>query len=263
MQARQTITRSSCRSRSGSPAAAFSLLLLVAAPAAAAAPENVQGLGPDNGQWELEYVGQFGDANGSDDEREHSGQSFYGVTDWLAIGGETQLSYRSGPLVEEDRLYFDYDSVIAILRFSDAEDDVVGTGLWLQAALDSDGELARLEARFIAEKKSPNWWGEANVMLRRVNEEAQEGAHFAYAGRLSYALADGFWLGAESSGQAMRVSGFRREPLDQSHYLGPRIAYQFGIGGNNEASLALGYLRRLDGGEGLRNLVQLSAKLRL
>ncbi|MDP8913712.1 MAG: hypothetical protein M3N39_09085, partial [Pseudomonadota bacterium] len=99
MQARQTITRSSFGARRGLPAAALSLLLLTAAPAAAEAPENVQGLGPDNEQWELEYVGQFGDANGSDDERKHSGQSFYGVTDWLAIGGETQLSYRSGPLV--------------------------------------------------------------------------------------------------------------------------------------------------------------------
>ena len=171
------IAESAPTSRSSRFAAFVGPLLLLLAPVGATAQEaeSVEGLGPDDGDWELEYVGQFGDAKGSADKRKHSGQSFYGVTKSLAIGGETQLSYRSGPFVREDRLYFDYDSAIAILRFSNAEDPV-GLGLWIQAGLDlSDGELARLEARLIAEKKSPRWWAQANLMLRRVNEDEQEG----------------------------------------------------------------------------------------
>ncbi len=239
------------------------LLLLTGVPAAAQTAETVEGLGPENGNWELEYVGEFGDANGSKDKRQHSGQSFYGVKDWLALGGETQLSYRSGPLVRKDRLYFDYDSAIAILRFSDAEKDPVGLGLWLQAGLDaSDGEFARLEARFIAEKKTPRWWGQANLMLRRVNEGKQEGGYAAYAFRLRHALGASTWIGAEASGQALELGGFRREPLDKGHYLGPNLMHEIPLAGDDRLRLGVSFLHRLDEHQGLRNLLQVSAGLR-
>ena len=236
--------------------------LALAAPAMAQGVETVESLGPDNGDWELEYEGQIGDANGSDDARQHSGQSFYGVTDWLALGGETQLSYRSGPLVE-DRLYFDYDSAVAIVRFSDAAEDPLGVGVWLQASLDSDGELARLEARLIAEKKLPQWWGQANLMLRRVNEEKQEGGYVAYSARLRRAVGPATWVGIEASGQAIELGGFGQDPLDKGHFAGPNLMHEFTLGGDDKLELGVSYLHRLDEHRGLRNLFQITAALQL
>jgi hypothetical protein len=239
------------------------LLAFVAVPAAAQTAETVEGLGPADGEWDLEYVGQFGGANGSADKRQHSGQSFRGVADWLALGGETQLSYRSGPLVREDRLYFDYDSAIAIFRFSDAQRDPVGLGLWVQAGLDaSDGELARIEARLIAEKQTPRWWGQANLMLRRVNEGRREGTAAAYAVRLSHAVGVSTWVGVEASGQAAELGGFHRRSLDRGQYVGPRVMQQLAIGRGNRLQVGVTYLRRLDDHRGLRNLVQVSGSVR-
>jgi hypothetical protein len=239
------------------------LLLLTCVPAAAQTAETVEGLGPQQGDWELEYVGEFGDANGSKDKRQHSGQSFYGVKDWLALGGETQLSYRSGPLVKQDRLYFDYDSAIAIVRFSDPEKDPVGLGFWVQAGLDvSDGELARLEARFIAEKKALHWWGQANLMIRRVNQEKQEGGYVAYALRLRHAIGSSTWIGGEASGQMLELGGFAREPLEKGHYLGPNLMQEIGLGNHARLRLGVSYLHRLDEHQGLQNLLQISAALR-
>ena len=237
-------------------------LLLFSTPASAESPEVVEGLGPNKGQWLLDYTGQFGDASGADTVRQHSGQSFYGLSKKFAVGGETQLSYRSGPLVDEDRLYFGYDSVIGLFRFSDAEEDPFGAGLWIQAALDSDGEVARLEARAIVEKKKPNFWAQVNLMLRRVNEERQEGAYIAYGGRLSWSLAEDTWIGAEASGQAVRISGFGRERLEKSHYFGPNLTHEISLGGHNSLQLGLSYLRRVDSDEGLRHVLQLSGELR-
>ena len=253
------------RTRTSRLLAGCATLLLLVTPAVVLAQgaETVEGLGPDDGDWELEYVGQFGSANGSDDERQHSGQSFYGVTDRLALGGETQLSYRSGPLVDEDRLYFDYDSVIAIIRFSDEERDPVGLGLWLQASLDSDGEVARLEARLLAEKKTPRWWAQGNLMLRRVNEEQQEGSYVAYAGRVSHALGTRTWLGVEASGQAVELGGFRRDPLDKGHFEGPALTHEIALGEDDKLHLGVSYLRRLDEHRGLRGLFQVTAGLEL
>jgi hypothetical protein len=242
---------------------AAALLLLTGLPAAAQEAETVEGLGPDDGEWELEYVGQFGEAGGTRDKRQHSGQSFYGVTDRLALGGETQLSYRSGPLVRNDRLYFDYDSAIAIFRFSDAEEDPIGLGLWVQAGLDlSDGELARLEARLIAEKKTPRWWAQGNLMLRRVNERAQEGGLIAYAARARRAIGPATWLGVEASGQAAELGGFRRDPLDRGHFIGPNLTHRIALPRDNDLQLGVTYLRRWDEHRGLRNLLQVSGTLR-
>jgi len=240
---------------------AAAVLLAIATPVAAQNSEMVEGLGPHNGDWELEYVGQFADANGSNDDRQHSGQSFYGVTNWLALGGETKLAYRSGPQVAHDRLYFEYDSAVAIIRFSQADADRVGLGLWLQAGLDTDGEPARLEARLIAEKQTRMWWAQGNLILRRVNEGAHEGTHFAYAARISHALADHSWIGIEASGQAAELGGFQRGSFEKAHYLGPSIGHEMTLGGDNRLRLNVTWLRRLDEQEGARNLFQLSAAL--
>lgn len=168
------------------------------APLRAAGPEEIEQLQLRKGDWLLGYHGNFGkpDSSGA---REHSGRAFYGVTDMLALGGELQASYRSGPSVD-DRLYFDFDSVVALLTFSDREQDPIGAGLWLQAGLDTDGEVAQLEARLILERKTPHIWARANAMLRRINEESDEGTLVAYGGAMQYAATDQLWLGVEASG---------------------------------------------------------------
>lgn len=119
----------------------FALAGAVTKPALAQ-PEQVEQLQPRRGEWQLKHYGRFGPSG--PEGREHSGSSFYGATDWLALGGETQTRYVGGTGVD-DGLRFDFDSVIALLRFSDPEQAVIGLGAWLQAGLDSDGELAQLE----------------------------------------------------------------------------------------------------------------------
>ena len=239
-------------------------VLFGAAPSLAQTPEQVQDLGPRDGQLSLEYIGQFAGHNGSEDGRQHSGESYYAISDTLVIGGETQLSHRAGPAVNRDGWFFDYDSAIVMLRFGDPE-RALATGVWLQAGLDADGELARLETRFIAERKTDRVWLQGNAMVRRVNEEEEEGTYAAYSGRASFAVAENVWLGAEASGQAFRISGFEEEPFERAHYAGPSAIVELDLGGV-EAQLGASYLMRLDEtrrGEGLRDTLQLSGGIRI
>lgn len=233
-------------------------LLFAAGEAEATGPEQVEELGPRRGEWLFEYYGQFGD--GSPEGRKHSGSSFYGVTDWLALGGETQTRYVSGAEVQ-DGLRLDFDSAVALLRFSDPEQAAIGSGLWLQAGLDTDGELAQLEARLILEKQSPAFRSRANAMLRRVNQEDEEGSYVAYGATLQYALSERVWLGIEGSGQAFRISGFDREPFEDGHYLGPSLNVEFPIGPEARLDVGLAYFRRLDEGD-LRDTARLALQLR-
>lgn len=234
-------------------------LLVGAHPAAAANPEQVQDLGPKNAETSLQYVGQWSDADGTDEAREHSMQFLHGSSDRVALGGELQLGYRSGPDVK-DGVSMDYGSAIALVRFSDAEKDPVGAGVWLQAGLDTDGELATLESRFILEKKTADWWAQGNAIVRRVNDEQEEGTYLAYSARASHSLANSLWLGLESSGQVTRISGFSKQPLDPAVYVGPSLYYEGEISGN-EAKFGASYLRRVDEHEPLRNVFQLSAEM--
>jgi len=240
-------------------AAATALLSFAGTPAAAANPEQVQDLGPKKGETGTQYVGQLSDADGTDEAREHSLQFLHGFSDSLALGGELQLGYRSGPEAANG-FSVDYGSAIAVLRFSDAENDTVGAGLWLQAGLDTDGELATLESRFILEKKTDDWWAQGNAIVRRVNDEQEEGSYLAYSARASRSLGKSLWLGVESSGQVARISGFQQEPFDSAVYVGPSLFYEGEIG-NREAIFGLSYLHRVDEHEPLRNVFQLSAEL--
>jgi hypothetical protein len=230
----------------------------LSAAAHGAGPEQVEGLQPRAGEWLLEYFGTFG--AGSSEGREHSGIAFYGVTDFLAVGGELQTRYRSGAGVD-DGLRFDYDSVVALLRFSDPEVASVGTGLWLQAGLDSDGEVARLEARLIVQKETPALRARGNVMLRRDNQEDEEGALVAYSGTMQGRISERLALGVEGSGEAFRVAGFDRQPFEEGHWLGPAATIDFPLGGDAEFTVGLAYLRRLDPGE-LRDNARVQLLLR-
>lgn len=233
-------------------------MLGCAAPAYASGPEQVEQLKPGRGEWLLEYYGQFGES--SREGREHSGTLFYGITDGLALGGELQTSYVGGPETE-DGLRFDFDSVVALLRFSDPERDRVGAGLWLQAGLDSDGELARLEARFILEKQTEAWRARVNAVLRRINDEDEEGAYAAYAAVAQHAVTDRLWLGIEGSGQAFRIAGFEAVPFAEGHYLGPALDFEFDFAGGTRLDVGLAYFRRIDGGNELRDTVRISLQL--
>jgi len=234
-------------------------LLLFAKPSAAANPEQVQDLGAKKGGTALQYVGQLSDAEGTDEAREHSLQLLHGLSDSLALGGELQLGYRGGSDVN-DGFVVDYGSAIAVLRFSDAEKDAVGAGLWLQAGLDTDGELATLESRFILEKKTDDWWAQGNAIVRRVNDEQEEGTYLAYGARASRSLGKSLWLGIESSGQVARISGFHKQPFDSAVYVGPSLFFEGQIG-QNEGTFGASYLRRVDEHAPLRDVFQLSAEI--
>ncbi|HEX9932411.1 MAG TPA: hypothetical protein VGB08_06165 [Allosphingosinicella sp.] len=241
------------------------LPLAITAPLRAQTPEQVQDLGPEDGELSLEYVGQFAGHNASEDGRQHSGESYYALSDRLVIGGETQLSHRAGPAIARAGWFFDYDSAIVMVRSGDPEKQPFTSGLWLQAALDADGEVARLEARFIAERRTDRWRLQGNAMVRRVNEEDEEGAYFAYSGRASYAVAPSVWVGAEASGQAFRIAGFRSEPFVAGHFAGPSARVEFDLLGL-DAQVGGSYLFRLDDappGEGLRDTLQLSGGIRI
>jgi hypothetical protein len=242
-----------------SPCAAAALFAFLTNPALAANPEQVQDLGPKKGETSVQYVGQLADAKGTDEPREHSLQLLHGLSDKLVFGSEFQSSYRSRPEVR-DGFGFDYGSIVAVVRFSDAEEDPIGAGLWLQAGLDTDGELATLESRFILEKKTEDWQLNGNVIIRRVNDEQEEGSYLGYSARASKSLTKSFWLGLESSGQLARLGGFHKEPFDGAIYLGPSVFYDGKIGGS-EASIGLSYLRRIDEHEPLRDVFQLTAEM--
>ncbi len=83
-----------------------------------------------------------------------------------------------------------------------------------------------------------------------------------YAARLRHALGAATWLGIEASGQALELGGYRREPLDKGHFLGPNLTHEMALGGDDELRLGFTYLHRLDEHQGLRGLVQVSAALR-
>lgn len=238
-------------------------LLWLAAPCLACAgePEMVKDLGPAEGEWQFDYVGQFGDLDRPGEGRRHTGQSFYGLGDAVAVGGETLLEYRPRRATGNARMFFEYDSVVAIVRFRRPVGDDLGAGVWLQAGLDEDGEMARIEARGIVEKRGPVWWVQGNLAARRVNEGRAEGTHLVYAAQVSRAVGRGLWLGLETSGQTLDVSGFNRDRLNKGQYLGPRLLSEFSLGGRARGRLGLNYLRRLDSGS-LRNTVQLTGGIR-
>lgn len=233
------------------PRPAATCLILVAAfgaraPARAAAPEQLEQLEPERGGWLIEYEGQFGGRTGGAG-REHGIGALYGLTDDLAVGGSVGFIYGGEP-DEPGRLRFDSGGVAALLRFSDPEADALGMGLLVEASLDRDGTLAEVELRFIAEKRGGRWWGQANAIVRRVDEEDERGTHLAFAAGLHRAVADGLWIGAETSGQAVRLGGYADDPFESAYFLGPSVIAELPLGEDRELELGLGYLRRLGGG---------------
>lgn len=211
-------------------------LTLGASPIQAGGPEQLDQLEPARGEWQAEYYGQFG---GSEKEgRQHSLELFYGLSERFSLGVEVAGEREDG------RMEFDEASLIGLMQFSDAEDDPLGTGLMISAGIDSGGRISELEARFISEKITERWWAQANIMLRRVDEEDVRGEMLAYGWSLSRSLSKTFWLGLEGSGQAARLGGFE-QGFKAAHFAGPSATIQVEAGEGREIEIGLAYFRRL------------------
>lgn len=211
-------------------------LILGASPAQAGGPEQLDQLEPTRGEWQAEYYGQFGASE--KEGHQHSLELFYGFSERFSLGVEIEGERQDG------QLEFDEASLIGLLRFSDAEDDPLGTGLMISAGLDGGGRVSELEARFIAEKITERWWAQANIMLRRVDEDGAKGEMLAYGWSLSRALSKTVWLGLEGSGQAARLGGFE-QGFKPAHFAGPSATIQIEAGEGREIEIGLAYFRRL------------------
>jgi opacity protein-like surface antigen len=213
----------------------------------AQSPEQIDQLEPDGGEWQAEYSGQFGSTD--DNERQHSLELFYGVSDSFAIGVEVEAE------AEDGDLGFGEAGISALYKFNDPEEAPLGLGVMLSARLDGDGVLSEAEARFIAEKKTDKWWGQANVMLRHANEDGEKGELLAYGWNLSHAVTEQFWLGVEGSGQAAKLGGFDLG-FEKAHFAGPAAVLDLEIANDKEVELGFAWFRRLSD-EGPRNTARI------
>jgi hypothetical protein len=222
----------------GSCALALLLAFAVApmAPAYAEAPEQLDQLEPEGGEWQAEYYGQFGSTDGN--ERQHSLEIYYGVSDSLAIGVEVEAE------AEDGDFGFGEAGISALYKFNDPEEAPLGLGVLLSARLDDEATLSEAEARFIAEKKSDTWWGQANVMLRHVNEDDEKGELLAYGWNLSHSVTDQFWLGVEGSGQIAKLGGFDLG-FDKAHFIGPAAMLELEVAEDKEVEIGFAWFRRL------------------
>lgn len=224
---------------------AFLILAAVSAaagPALAQAPEQLEQLEPDGGQWQFEYYGLA--ARGAEDQ--HSLQALYGISDRLALGVEVEAAW------SDEELELEGIAPTALYFFSHPEEDAIGIGVEGQAELDSDFDLASLEARLILEKRTPGWWLQGNAMLRHEREGGDWQTGLAYGWAVSRALGEGVWLGLEGSGQAR----------DGGQFAGPALTFEHEVAGGSEIEIGIAYQRRL-AGEGARDSARLFLQFNL
>jgi hypothetical protein len=193
-----------------------------------------------NGRWNN---GQFGSTD--DQERQHSAEAFYGITDRIALGVEVETE------AEDGDLKYGEAGVSLLYKLNEAGEGELGTGVMLSARVDGDGTLSEAEARFIAEQQNDTWWGQANVMLRHSNEDGEKGELLAYGWNLSRSVADQLWLGLEGSGQVAKLGGFDGG-FEKGHFAGPALTYEWEPSEDTEVEFGLAWFRAL-GDEGPRN----------
>ncbi|MBV7256638.1 hypothetical protein KCG44_07550 [Pacificimonas sp. WHA3] len=222
----------------------------------AGSPEQLDQLEPEAGEWQLEYYGQFGTTE--DTERNHALEAFYGVSDGVAIGFEIEGE------AEDGTFEINEFGAMALFKLVDPDDAPVGAGLMLAAAMNDDGELTEAEARFIVERVTETWWAQANVMLRHVDEDGEQGEFAAYSWSLQHAIADDVWFGAEGSGQAFDFGGFDDEDdgFEAAHFVGPSLTAEFELSGDSEVEAGLAWFTRL-GDAGAKHTLRLFVQVDL
>lgn len=217
-------------------ASAFAAAILPQTSAHAEAPEQLDQLEPDGGEWQAEYFGQYGSTDGA--ERQHAIELFYGVSDSFALGVEIEAD------AEDGELGFGEAGISALYKFNDPEEAPVGLGVMLSARFDGDFVISEAELRVIAEKKTAQWWVQANAMLRHAHEDGEDGELLAYGWNLSHAVTEQLWLGVEGSGQAARLSGFDLG-FEKAHFAGPAVVLDLDMGEDRDVEIGFAWFRRL------------------
>lgn len=201
---------------------------------AVAGPESLDQLEPGAGQWQAEWLGDFGG------DGEQGLELLVGLTDQLVIGAEAEFE---GP---GDGLVFEEASAIALWRFVDPEDAPVGLGLMGEVAIDRGGRLSGLEARGIVEVQNDRWWLQGNAILRHAREPGESGTGIAYSASAQRSVG-GVWLGIEASGQAVRLGGDPEMAPTGNHYAGPSVTFEHEFSEESEVEIGLAWLQRLSG----------------
>jgi hypothetical protein len=210
-------------------------------------PEHLDQLEPGNGEWQVEYAGQFGSSETV--ERPHGIEAYRGISDAIAVGVEIE-----GEVDDGDFRVGEF-GLSLLTRFGSQEEGELGTGALLSASIDDEGNLSEAEARVIVEQKGDAWWGQANAMLRHVNEGGEKGELLAYGWNISRAVTDNVWLGVEGSGQAARLGGFAGG-FERAHFAGPALLVELEPAEDKELEIGLAWFRRL-GDNGARNTARL------
>lgn len=214
----------------------------LAAPAGAAGPEQVEQLEPEGGEWQAEAALLSARGAGSTP----SFQILRGVSDRVALGVEIEREEGTIASVAPTLLY----------RFSDPAS---GLGVGVVAQVDLGAGLTPVggETRLIVERKAPRWWGQANAIVDLERENKATAATLAYSWRVSRAVGPSLWLGAEGSGQALRLAGPAEE---RGHYVGPALTLVEELRSGAEVEVNASFLRRF-AGEGPRGALQLSLQV--
>ena len=196
------------------------------------------------GSWQAEYFGEFGKG---DFGRSNAFELLFGLGDQIAAGIEVEYEHEDGKLSLEEI------GVTALLSFADPEESKLGLGVSVGAS--SDGHrISELELRLIAEKRIEDWWGQGNLIVRRVHEEDGKSSLIAYAWNLSHRFAGPVWFGFEGSGQLMRFADSRGR-FDAGHFVGPALTIELepvDEANGVETKIGLAWFRRV-GGEGSRD----------
>lgn len=194
-------------------AGGLAALALPLAAHAQSGPEQIEQLEPEAGEWQLQYSGAYGGADG------HELEIGRGVGRHWALGVGAEVEAVDG------RLELDGFSAVVLVRAVEPEDRPVGLGLMGQVSVDRAGRYAGAELRGIAESRSARWWLQANVMLRHRREDGEAGTNLAYVASIQRGPAP-FWYGIEVSGRAARLGGDADAAPTGQHYLGPSMTYR-------------------------------------
>ncbi|GAA0741141.1 MULTISPECIES: hypothetical protein [Sphingomonas] len=211
---------------------AIAALALPAAAHAQSGPEQIEQLEPGAGEWQLQYSGAYGGADG------HELEIGRGVGRHWALGVGAEVEAVDG------HLQLDGLSAVALLRLIEPDDRPVGLGMMGQVSVDRAGRYAGSELRGIAESRSTRWWLQANVMLRHRREEGEAGTSLDYVASIQHGPAP-LWYGIEVSGRAVRLAGDDDVAPAGQHYIGPSLTYRSAHSG---LELGLAWMARVAGG---------------